>query len=186
MDLSNLSKTGSKSKKRVGRGHGSGRGGHTSGRGSKGQNSRSKPGLFFEGTKFKKSLIKRLPLFRGKGKLKPRSADPLIINIKFLEVFKEGDQVTFATLQEKGIIIKNLPTETKLKILGEGTLTKGLIVSLPCSKSAKEKIEKAGGKVVSKDTVIETKPKEPLKKVVEPVKKKETKKTKSKNALEEK
>lgn len=61
-----------KSKKRVGRGYGSGKGGHTSGRGQKGQKARGKISPLFEGTKVKKSLIQRLPLQRGKGKFKPK------------------------------------------------------------------------------------------------------------------
>lgn len=58
--------------KRVGRGLGSGRGGHTVGRGQKGQKSREKVSISFFGTKVKKSLLKKLPMQRGKGKLKPR------------------------------------------------------------------------------------------------------------------
>ncbi|KKU09324.1 MAG: 50S ribosomal protein L15 [Candidatus Woesebacteria bacterium GW2011_GWB1_45_5] len=68
----NLPKVVMKSKKRVGRGIGSGRGGHTSGRGQKGQRSRGKIGILFEGVKTKKSLLKRLPLMRGKGKFHPK------------------------------------------------------------------------------------------------------------------
>ena len=64
----NLPKIITRSKKRPGRGYGSGRGGHTSGRGQKGQKSRGKIGVLFEGVKMKKSFLKRLPLARGKGK----------------------------------------------------------------------------------------------------------------------
>lgn len=60
-----------KKKKRIGRGIGSGRGGHTVGKGQKGQKSREKVSIAFFGTKMKKSLLKRLPMQRGKGKLKP-------------------------------------------------------------------------------------------------------------------
>jgi len=55
-------------KKRLGRGYGSGKGGHTSGRGQKGQKSRTKIHFLFEGVKVKKSTLKKLPLLRGKGK----------------------------------------------------------------------------------------------------------------------
>ncbi len=61
MKLEQLSKTTVKSKKRVGRGYGSGKGGHTVGRGAKGDKARGKIGLTFEGTKVKKSLINRFP-----------------------------------------------------------------------------------------------------------------------------
>lgn len=68
----NLPKVVHKSKKRVGRGMGSGKGSHTSGRGQKGQKSRGKISVLFEGMKMKKSLLKRLPLVRGKGKFHPK------------------------------------------------------------------------------------------------------------------
>ena len=55
-------------KKRVGRGVGSGKGSHTSGRGQKGQKSNGDIHILFEGLKMKKSFLKRLPLLRGKGK----------------------------------------------------------------------------------------------------------------------
>ena len=147
MQLSNLPKLTQKTKKRVGRGHGSGRGGHTSGRGAKGQKSRSKVGLFFEGTKFKKSFLKRLPLLRGKGKLRSKKKT-LVINLKYLNVFSNGEEVNAVTLKEKGIVDKKLTTAVPLKILGEGELKVSVMVNLPCSKNAREKIEKAGGKII--------------------------------------
>lgn len=151
MELSNLPKTVRKSKKRIGRGYGSGRGGHASTRGTKGQKSRGKIGLFFEGTKIKKSLIKRLPLFRGKGKFKPKRPLPLVINLKYLNVFGNGEEVTLQTLKEKGILKKDLPLETEVKILGDGEVGVSLTVFLPTSKQARQKIEKAGGRVVAPD-----------------------------------
>jgi large subunit ribosomal protein L15 len=68
----NLPKIVSKSKKRVGRGMGSGKGSHTVGRGQKGQKSMKDLHILFEGMKTKKSFLKRLPLLRGKGKFKSR------------------------------------------------------------------------------------------------------------------
>lgn len=62
-----------RNKKRLGRGYGSGKGGHTSSRGQKGQKSRAKLGILFEGMKVKKSLLKRLPKARGKGKFHPKA-----------------------------------------------------------------------------------------------------------------
>lgn len=146
--ISNLEKTTEKSKKRIGRGHGSGRGGHTSTRGSKGQKSRTSMDVFFEGTKLKKSLVKKLPLYRGKGKLKSRQAPVFIINLKYLNVFKEGEEVSLVTLQEKGVLDKNLGSSPRIKILGNGELSKSLKINLPCSKSAAEKVKKAGGSVI--------------------------------------
>lgn len=63
-----LPKVNQRKSKRLGRGIGSGKGGHTSSRGQKGQKSRDGISVLFEGMKMKKSLIKRLPLRRGKGK----------------------------------------------------------------------------------------------------------------------
>lgn len=69
----NLSKIVKRGKKRVGRGAGSGKGSHTVGKGQKGQKSREKVSINFFGTKMKKSLLKRLPFQRGKGRLKPKA-----------------------------------------------------------------------------------------------------------------
>lgn len=72
MRLHELPKIVKKGKKRLGRGYGSGKGGHTVGRGQKGQKARGKIHPLFTGTKTKKSLLQRLPLLRGKGRLKPK------------------------------------------------------------------------------------------------------------------
>lgn len=67
-------------KKRLGRGYGSGKGGHTSSRGQKGQKSRTDVHILFEGLKVKKSTIKKFPLLRGKGKFlaKPKPKERYI------------------------------------------------------------------------------------------------------------
>jgi large subunit ribosomal protein L15 len=69
-----LPKVVTKSKKRLGRGMGSGKGSHTSSRGQKGQKSRKDLHILFEGLKTKKSFLKRLPLLRGKGKFIGRTS----------------------------------------------------------------------------------------------------------------
>ena len=143
----NLKTSKTKSKKRVGRGYGSGKGGHTSGRGAKGQKARSKVGLLFEGTKMRKSLIKRLPLQRGKSKFKASLKKPMIVNLKYLNLLKAGSEVTVKSLVKAGII-KAGEGKFGVKILGEGDLKPKLIVKLHVSQKAKTKIEKAGGKVV--------------------------------------
>jgi len=148
MNLSNLARTTTKSKKRIGRGHGSGRGGHTSTRGTKGQKARGSIGLIFEGAKLKKSWVKRLPLIRGKGKFKPSSVHPLVVNISQLSAFKETEKVNIASLKEKGILAKDVSDKVPVKILGEGEIKVALSVFLPCSKTAAEKIQKIGGKVI--------------------------------------
>ncbi len=143
-----LPKVVSSRKKRVGRGYGSGKGGHTAGRGVKGQKSRSKPGILFEGTKFKKSFVKRLPLQRGKGKFKAKPR-PVIVNLAYLEMLPSGSEVTVDTLVKQGIVRRDSAQKYGVKILGNGDIKKKLIVKLPISNSAAEKIKKAGGKVIT-------------------------------------
>jgi len=98
MKLNNLPKIVLKKKKRVGRGYGSGKGGHTAGRGQKGQKSRNKVSILFEGTKMRKSLIKRLPFLRGKGKFKSSQRKPITINLKYLNLLPSNTEVTLKTL----------------------------------------------------------------------------------------
>lgn len=156
MELKNLTKTTQKGKKRVGRGYGSGKGGHTVGRGSKGDKARGKMGLLFEGTKVKKSLLKRLPLRRGKGKLKSIKQNPLIINLKHLNLLSKGTLVNVESLVKAGLVEGKQARLWGVKILGDGELKVALKVVLPCSKSAQEKIKKAGGEISQK---IEVAPK---------------------------
>jgi len=150
MKLNKLPKTTDKSKKRVGRGYGSGKGGHTAGRGQKGQKSRSKVGLLFEGTKMRKSLIRRMPMLRGKGKFKSYQKKAVIVNIKYLNLFRKGTKVTVEKLIEKKIVDKKA-LKNGVKILAGGKLEKSLKVAVPVSKGAKKEIEKAGGKVIKKN-----------------------------------
>lgn len=144
MDLSKLRKTTKKGKKRVGRGYGSGRA-KTAGRGTKGLKARGKVKLYFEGGQL--PLIKRLPLKRGKDRFKPLSKKPLVVNVKYLNLFNNKSVVDIKALVKKNIIKKEDAGRGGVKILGDGELKKELIVKLPCSKGAKKKIEKAGGKV---------------------------------------
>lgn len=147
MQLHKLPKLSTRTKKRLGRGIGSGKGGHTASRGQKGQKSRGKVHLIFEGTKIKKSLLKRLPLLRGKGRFKPHQ-QPLIVNLKFLNLLPAGSIVDLDTLIEYKIVGQ----EAKIggvKILGEGQLQVPLKIGLPVSKGARKKIEGAGGQVIS-------------------------------------
>ena len=146
MSLNSLPKTTSKKKKRIGRGYGSGKGGHTVGRGQKGQKSRHQPFLLFEGKKTQKSLLRRLPLLRGKDKFKPRQGKAIIINLDQLSGFPAGEKVSLEVLVERGLVEKD-EAKRGVKILGRGETKKPLEVTLPCSKGAREKIEKAGGKI---------------------------------------
>ena len=140
-----IQKVKTNNKKRVGRGYGSGKGGHTVGRGMKGQKSRTSIGILFEGVKVRKSLLNRLPLQRGKGKFhaKPK---PLIVNLEVLNILKDGSKVDVESLAKAGIVKLEDAKAVGVKILGNGKLEKKLTVPLPMSESAKKKIEKAGGK----------------------------------------
>ncbi len=143
MELNELKfTTGStKNRKRVGRGIGSGHG-KTSGRGQKGQNSRSGGGvrLGFEGGQ--NPLVFRIAK-RGFNNYE-FATRYAVINISDLEKFDDGAEITPELLKEMGIV-KNL--QDGLKVLGNGELTKKLTVNAnKFSKIAKEKIENAGGK----------------------------------------
>ncbi|MCR4693567.1 MAG: 50S ribosomal protein L15 [Firmicutes bacterium] len=126
--------------KRVGRGIGSGTG-KTSGKGHKGQNARSGGGVRpgFEGGQM--PLYRRLP---KRGFKNIFAKQYVTVNVEVLERFENGTEVTADTLKEAGIISKTLDG---VKLLGRGDLTKKLTVKVAgYTASAKEKIEKAGGK----------------------------------------
>lgn len=145
MSLNQLPSIVSRSRKRVGRGIGSGKGGHTASRGQKGQKSREKVPLTFDGTKIKKSLLKRLPVMRGKGKFKTLVNKALGINVSLLNHLPANTEVTRELLISAGLISRKTKN---VKILSQGELKVALIVKLPVSLGAKNKIESAGGKVV--------------------------------------
>ncbi|MGH9597512.1 MAG: 50S ribosomal protein L15 [Edaphobacter sp.] len=139
-NLSNLRapKKANENKKRVGRGMGSGMG-KTSTRGHKGQGSRSGSSLMrgFEGGQM--PLHRRLP---KRGFTNIFRKEYVIVNVGRLEQL-EGDNFTPATLLERGVISK---LGDGLKILGGGDLTRKITVQAHLfSKSALEKIQKAGG-----------------------------------------
>jgi large subunit ribosomal protein L15 len=132
-----------KARKRVGRGPGSGSG-KTSSRGHKGQGSRSGYSLspIFEGGQM--PLVRRIPK-RG---FNNRWADTVaIVNLDVLERnFQSGEEVTPEALRGKAIVRGSYDV---LKVLGNGELTKTLKISAhQFSRSALEKIEKAGGQAV--------------------------------------
>ncbi|HKZ34756.1 MAG TPA: 50S ribosomal protein L15 [Patescibacteria group bacterium] len=145
-----------KKAQRRGRGYGSGRGGHTVGRGSKGQNARGKVALWFEGTKIKKSLLKRLPMQRGKGRLKP-SSGPIELNLKYLNVLPANSTIDIDLLVKHGIVKEEDAKRLGVKILGGGDLQAPLTVLVPTTGGAKKKIEKAGGTTQKEDKVKDTK-----------------------------
>ena len=144
MALNKLKKIKKSGKKRLGQGHGSGRG-KTAGRGTKGQKAKGKISLSFEGGAL--PLIKRLPFRRGKGKNKVFKKNPLVVNIKVLNLLKKDSVVDIETLIKNRIVDEKDAKMYGVKILGDGDLRIPLTVKLPISKGAASKIKKAGGKV---------------------------------------
>ena len=141
MKLENLSATPeAKTRKRVGRGPGSGMG-KTATRGENGQRSRSGASIpaWFEGGQ--SPLYRRIPK-RGFNNARFR-IEYATINLSDLNRFNDGDVVTPELLKEKGIVKKQL---CGIKVLGNGTLEKKLTVRAHrFSSSAVTKIESAGG-----------------------------------------
>ena len=129
-------------KKRIGRGTGSGTG-KTAGRGMKGQNSRSGGGVRpgFEGGQT--PLFQRLP---KRGFTNYTRKEYAIINLDVLNRFEDGTKVTPELLVESGLAKQ---VKAGIKVLGEGNLEKKLEISAhKFSKSAKEAIENAGGSII--------------------------------------
>lgn len=131
-----------KSKKRIGRGNGSGHGTFST-RGCKGQKARSGGSIAprFEGGQT--PLVRRLPKLKGFNN--PGTIRFQVINVGSLNVFNDGDAVDTTALFEKKLISnKSLP----VKVLGMGDLTKKLTVKIDrVAQSARAKIEGAKGSV---------------------------------------
>jgi len=143
MKLSNLKSKVKRARKRVGRGNASGHGTYC-GRGCKGQGQRKssnvRPG--FEGGQT--PLIMRLP--KLKGFKNPGKVIYQIVNLKDLNVFKDGDEVNIETLLKKRLISKK---RAPVKVLSIGKLEKKLTLKVhKISATAKDKVIKAGGKVL--------------------------------------
>lgn len=148
MKLSSLQKITARSKKRLGRGIGSGRG-KTSGKGTKGQKARGKmsPGFTGGGLPF----YKKMPLLRGWGfrKIQARKfLKPIMIKSSQLNMFKSKQTVDLDSLTKLGLISDKKIIKKDVKILASGEVKVPLTVNVPVSKKAKEMIEQAGGKVV--------------------------------------
>ncbi len=150
LSLSNLKPAQArKNRKRVGRGLGSGKGRY-SGRGIKGQKSRSgskkmRPG--FEGGQnpiYMRLAKKRGPYSKDAMPMGPHRTSTIPVNVAALEErFDAGAEVTIEALIEKGLI-RN--TRTDVKLLGQGDLSKKLSITVhAASATAREKVEAAGG-----------------------------------------
>lgn len=136
-----------KTAKRIGRG---GKRGKTSGKGHKGQKARAGNSTRPE----MREIIKKLPKLRGHGVNRARTVNsdrvrPVVVNVSVLETaFETGAAVTPKTLVAVGVTEVIKKRAPQVKILGNGGLTKKLVVEdCQVSQSAKEKIEAAGGSV---------------------------------------
>ena len=141
MQVHQLKVKSQKKKRQVGRG---GKKGTYSGRGMKGQKSRSGASVnpIFEGGR--STLIEHLPKMRGFKSHRPKNQ---IVDLGQLEkYFADGDVINPQSLLQKKLI-DNI--KVSAKILGDGEITKKLTIErCLVSKSGKEKIEKAGGKIL--------------------------------------
>ena len=117
MQLNNLSSIKSKSKRRLGQGHGSGRV-KTAGRGTKGQNARSSRSMSFEGGAL--PLIKRLPFRRGKGRKKLFKNKPVIVNLKVLNLFANDSIIDLKAYISKKIVDADVAAHYGVIFLGDG------------------------------------------------------------------
>ncbi len=129
--------------KRIGRGNSSGAGAY-SGRGMNGQNSRTgggvKPG--FEGGQT--PLIRKMPKLKGFKNV--NRVEYQVVNVGNLSIFDENEEIDIVKLYEKKLISSKV---RPVKLLGDGEVVKKLIVKVDLtSASAREKIEKAKGKVM--------------------------------------
>lgn len=144
--LTQLRASTDRSKKRLGQGYGSGKGGHTTNRGQKGQTSRNSLPIWFEGGQLPQ--IRRFPFVRGKNRFDRLILKPVEINLTALNRLVKDTEVTPKTLVAAGLVQAAEIKYRPVKILGRGKLDHALIVKVPVSAPAKVKIEAAGGKVV--------------------------------------
>lgn len=127
-------------RKRIGRGDGSNRGSY-SGRGSKGQKQTGKVPFLFEGGQLR--IVKRLPHMRGFTNRFRVEYSP--VNVESLNIFEAGSSVGVEDLYASRLARRR---GALVKLLGNGEVKKNLDVAVhACSKSAREKIEAAGGTV---------------------------------------
>lgn len=130
-------------KKRLGRGIGSGKGGHTVGRGSKGQKARSKVPYGFEGGQV--PLYKKIPKVGGfKSQKKYKVTE---VTLDKLSILREGTKVNPQLLVEKGVF-KRLP-RGRIKVILKGNFKEKITLEgFEVSDGVKELVEKLGGKVL--------------------------------------
>ncbi len=147
MDLSNLKapEPNKKKAKRIGRGQGSGRGGHTVGKGHNGQRSRSgfKEKFWFEGGQM--PLQRRIPKWGFTNNFR---TEYVAVNTGTIQLFIEHDKlegkITLSDLHNAGLIGKG----DLVKLLGDGDIEASIEIEVhKASESAQKKVEEAGGSI---------------------------------------
>ena len=146
MNLSNLPKSVRTGKKRLGRGFGSGVGGHTVGRGQKGQKTRGVIPLWFEGGQL--PIVRRTPFIKGKHRFQVIKLQPITVNFDILTSYFEDKAVVDAAALIKTLKVSDKEAKRGFKIIATGKLEKALEINVPASAGAIKAIEKAGGKYV--------------------------------------
>ena len=141
--LNTLTKIVARSAKRLGRGYGSGVGGHTTGRGNKGDKIRGTTKLTFDGTKIKKGWIKRTPFLRGKHRVLAK-VKPFALSLTLIDKhFKANDVVTAEKIQKK--LRYNY---RDFKVTSAPKFDKALTLKgIETTAKAKSQIVAAGGKI---------------------------------------
>jgi len=143
--LNQLPPVKSKPKRRLGRGYGSQKGGHTSSRGQKGQKSRNKLPIWFEGGQL--PLIRRTPFIKGKSRFNSLKPKPVTVTLDELNAFKANSTVDLKSISTTLKLSSQQLLNQGAKILASGQIKKALIVKVPASKTAAKAIQKAGGRV---------------------------------------
>ena len=143
MLLANLPKIIETPKKRLGRGFGSGVGGHTVGRGQKGQKTRGIIPLWFEGGQL--PLVRRTPFIKGKHRFQVIKDQPTAVNFDLLSKHFEDKSVVDTLSIAKALKVSDKVAKYGFKIIATGKLTKALEVKVAASAGAIKAILASGG-----------------------------------------
>ncbi len=143
MLLSNLPKVIKTPKKRLGRGRGSGVGGHTVGRGQKGQKTRGVIPLWFEGGQL--PLVRRTPFIKGKHRFQSLNKQPTAVNFDLLSKHFEDKSIVDTDTLAKALKVTEKVAKNGFKVIATGKLTKALEVKVAASAGAIKAIQAAGG-----------------------------------------
>lgn len=155
MNLHTLPPTTTGSKKRIGRGYGSGKGGHTSSRGQKGQLARTKVKLLNQGTKSNKDFYRKTPMLRGKSRLQSHQPEIVVVKLSQLAVYETGETVNLETLMAKKLITEKQAKSQGVKILFDKAIDKALHLEVPASATVLKHVQTEARPAPKKETPVE-------------------------------